>query len=76
MNHSRIIKGVIESELECGPCIFCLGSSGSEMGMQFKCYVEGCESSMHPICAYINGCEFSIKKSMGEKKLLVNILCK
>lgn len=54
---------MIESELECGPCIFCLGSSGAEIGMQFKCSVEGCKSSMHPICAYINGCEFSVKKS-------------
>lgn len=60
---------MIESELECGSCIFCLGSSGGDMGMRFKCGVEGCESSMHPICAYINGSKFFVKKSSDEKKL-------
>jgi hypothetical protein len=62
--------------MECESCIFCTLGQGAELGMQVKCCIKGCRSSMHPICAYINGCLFDVKKIIRDKKIEVNICCK
>ena len=65
---------VIENELNHEECNFCRKSSGGSLGMQLSCSYEGCDTSMHPICAYLNGCLINVKKD--HKKLIVEAYCK
>jgi hypothetical protein len=32
------------------------------LGMQFICSFPSCKKSFHPICAYLYGCIFNIKR--------------
>jgi hypothetical protein len=76
LSHEGILKKVFESEMNCNSCIFCSPSQGADSGMQFKCSFNNCNESMHPICAYINGCKFEVKKNLKEKSLDVKVFCK
>lgn len=46
------------------------------MGIRMKCGFAGCDSSSHPICAYINGCKFWVRRDSIKKKLDISYHCK
>lgn len=47
-------------------------------GLQVQCSHTSCKKWFHPICAYLNGCEFSVstKEVSGRLKLGIMVHCK
>ena len=67
---------VVESELAQQECEFCCNTPGAETGIRMRCCFAGCNNSAHPICAYINGCKFWIKRDNKNEKLITSYYCK
>lgn len=59
LTHPDILERVVENELSSHPCAYCV----RETGMKFACQAEGCAEHFHPICAYLNGVHFDLRRS-------------
>ena len=69
LKHRNIMKMVMENEIKNECCEVCV-KSGSRMflmGMKIPCSYKDCNKSFHPICGYLYGCKFSLKKDKGNK---------
>ena len=63
---------VVDSEIRQENCYYC----ASPNGLKLDCYCLGCSKSFHPICAYLNGCLFEIKRGNPPRNLDVKVFCK
>lgn len=55
-------------------CEYCIKNSYS--GMKFKCSYTFCAKAFHPICAYLNGCVFQMKRKLESGGISVNVQCR